>query len=136
MRTFTLVSCVGKKFYRAANAEHLYRSPWFRLASAYARRNSSGWAILSAKHGLVYPWEVIEPYEMTLNTMSKNDRKTWSNKVIYELAMQEWDCYEILAGKKYREFICPWMADNGIEYYVPMEGLGIGQQLKWLKEHL
>lgn len=134
MRTFCLVSCVGKKLPHQAKAEDLYQSQWFKLAVAYAKANCEGWAILSAEHGIVYPWELLEPYEKTLNNMPIKERKTWAKKVIYDLANTNWEHLVILAGKRYREFIVPWLGENGYNYEVPMEGLGIGQQLKWLKE--
>ena len=47
----------------------LYRSVWFLKARACAEAVGSCWFILSAEYGLVHPDEMIEPYEMTLDTM-------------------------------------------------------------------
>ena len=48
-----------------------YVSQLFRKASAYAEAISGRWYALSARHGLVHPDTVIEPYAVRLGT---NDR--------------------------------------------------------------
>ena len=41
----------------------------------------------------------------------------------------------ILAGKRYREFLVPKLRDyDDVNICVPMEGLRIGEQLRWLNE--
>jgi Family of unknown function (DUF6884) len=64
-----LVSCVGLKQVNPAAAKDLYRSAWFINARSYAEGIGPDWFILSAKHGLVCPDDLIAPYEQTLNTM-------------------------------------------------------------------
>ena len=41
-----------------------------------------------------------------------------------------------LAGKRYREFLENPLADQGAVMSVPMEGLRIGEQLRWLEREL
>lgn len=131
-----LVSCVGKKTERPNPAERLYQSTWFNKAKEYAETASGEWGILSAKHGLVSPTDIIEPYDETLNNMPAADRKEWSRSVAKAIK----DHYRsntkivVLAGKKYREYLLPLLHDDGYEVEVPMEGLGIGEQLGWLTD--
>ncbi|WP_395858435.1 DUF6884 domain-containing protein [Arthrobacter sp. KBS0702] len=40
----------------------------FKKASAYAELTCDRWYILSAKHGLLHPDEIIQPYDMRLGT--------------------------------------------------------------------
>ena len=68
-KPFILVACCGPKLDHAAPARDLYTSDLFTKSRAYAERNGCGWAILSAKHGIVLPDEVIAPYDVTLKTM-------------------------------------------------------------------
>ena len=42
----------------------------------------------------------------------------------------------ILAGQRYRDGITAALVDSGYAVEVPMEGLGIGQQLAWLDREL
>jgi hypothetical protein len=37
----------------------------------YAESHADAWCILSAKHGLVEPAQVLAPYEVTLNRLGK-----------------------------------------------------------------
>ena len=133
MKTLCLVSCVGQKLDHTARAEELYNSPWFKAATQFAKTNYESWAVLSAEHGIVEPEEEVAPYETTLNSMSFKERKTWANSVIYQLYYGDWDNVVILAGEKYRQYLAAWLEDNGFSYEAPMAGLGIGQQLQWLK---
>lgn len=41
----------------------------------------------------------------------------------------------LLAGQRYREFIEPWLRERGHPVSIPLEGLPIGKQLQWLKQH-
>ena len=134
MRQVCLVACVKKKRAHRSRAEHLYNSPLFRAASNYARQ-FDGWWILSAKYGLLSPSDWVEPYDESLFGMTSTERRHWSMGVMYELDGQhmDGDRVTILAGRKYREFIAPALVDAGFCVEVPMVGLGIGQQMSWLK---
>jgi hypothetical protein len=131
-----LVSCVGKKLSTPAPAKDLYVSPWFRKARVYVESQNADWFILSAMHGVVRPDQVIEPYELTLNCMAKSDRKAWAASVFKQLRprLKLNQTVTILAGLKYREFLEDWLRSESMEVLVPMAGLGIGQQLKWLTD--
>ncbi|MGI8497740.1 MAG: DUF6884 domain-containing protein [Gemmatimonadaceae bacterium] len=72
-----LVSCVKTKGVSSAPAEDLYTSPLFRALRAYAKTHAGEWYVLSAKHGVLRPEQVIAPYEQTLNAMPKRKRVAW-----------------------------------------------------------
>ena len=80
-----LVSCVSQKRATPSPAKDLYTSPLFRKARAYVERTGGPWFVLSAKYGLVHPDEVIEPYDLTLNTMGVADRRRWAGMVLTQL---------------------------------------------------
>lgn len=136
--TVYLVSCVSQKQDHACEARDLYVSDLFRKARRYAEASQCPWFILSAEHGLVPPGQVIAPYERTLNTMGVADRRAWSERVAAQLAEAVPDLSQVvfLAGKRYREFLARHLADRGVKVSVPMEGLRIGEQLRWLEQHL
>ena len=132
-----LVSCVGKKQDTAAPAGDLYQSDWFKKAKVYAETVGSRWYILSAKHGLLDPSQVIAPYNMTLNTMDVSERLGWAERTIAHLRdVVPVGKVILLAGKRYRQFLLDPLIDLGYSVEVPMEGLGIGQQLAWLNAQL
>lgn len=132
-----LVSCVSKKAETAMPARHLYQSQWFSFASQYAELNEGGWCILSAKHGLLDPETVVEPYSQSLNDYTVEERRKWAERVLAEID-EKFDTptrFIVLAGKKYREHLVPLLHRQGHVCEVPMRGLGIGEQLRWLKNN-
>jgi len=133
--TIYLVACVAKKLDREAPAADLYQSDWFRKARAYVRMQGEPWYILSAKHGLVAPDDLVAPYEQTLNTMGAKERRAWAKPVMRSVLQLAPAKVIILAGRKYRDDLIAPLRGEGIEVVVPMEGLGIGEQLQWLKQH-
>jgi hypothetical protein len=135
--TVCLVSCVGEKRDHASPAKSLYTSQWFRKARAYVETTNLSWYVLSAKHGLLHPDAVIEPYDKTLNKMRIAERREWAASVIRQLEEAAPDVKRVvfLAGQRYREFVADTLINRGIKIDVPMRGLGIGKQLAWLKRH-
>ena len=136
MAKIVLISCSSKKSAHKQKAEDLYISPLFRLSLAYAKKlKPNKIFILSAKHGLVNLNDKIAPYNETLNNKSASDIKVWAEKVVTDLGKMvnlKSDMFVFFAGKKYREYILP-----NIEYYkIPLKGLRIGEQLKYLKNKL
>lgn len=129
-----LVSCVSAKQSAAAPARDLYVSAWFRKARACIETLGCPWYILSAKHGLLDPDAMIDPYDATLNAMSADRRRTWARGVIEDLAprLSGVGSVTVFAGMSYREFLEAELRGRGLEIHVPMQGMRIGQQLSWL----
>ncbi|MCZ7645944.1 MAG: hypothetical protein M5U26_11780 [Planctomycetota bacterium] len=126
-----LIACCKKKLARAAPAGELYQSDLFKKSKSYVERHCERWAILSAKHGLVMPEQVIEPYDQTLNGMKASEVRAWADRTSkqLEIAFPGKD-FLVLAGKRYRAATKPFKAS------VPLAGLSIGRQLSWLKESI
>ena len=138
MKRVAFVSCVKTKSTTPELAEHLYVSPWFRMASQYAKRNADLWFILSAEHGLLEPSRFIDPYETTLNRMMVGDRKRWAAQVERQMADLDvkGDVAVVLAGVRYREFLMNRLANRFETIQIPMLGLQMGEQLSWMKNTL
>ncbi|TSE15039.1 hypothetical protein B1A87_003025 [Arthrobacter sp. KBS0703] len=134
--TVGLVACASQKLLRPATARELYVSQLFKKASAYAEMRCDRWYVLSAKHGLVRPDEIIEPYDVRLGTNTSPSVRAWAAMVQGQLAAELEGVEDVtliaLAGVQYRTALlhCRW------PYEVPMKGLGIGQQLGWLTAKL
>lgn len=136
-RKIALVACVSKKRTSPQAAKDLYCSDWFIKASNYALHHSDRWFILSARYGLVQPSAVIEPYNGTLKIMPQLKRKHWAERVMIDLKkiLEPGDEVIFLAGISYREHLIEPIQQLGCVVQVPMEGLGIGQQLSWLNQY-
>ena len=135
MSHFVLIACASRKRGQPCRAADLYQSDLFRKSLQYAEMlRPDGVFILSAKHRLLPLDEEIEPYDLTLHRMSAVERRTWAERVLRELAEvgDLEDRFTFLAGSRYREHLLPRIRDG----HVPMEGLPIGKQLKFLKEAL
>ena len=127
-RTLVLVACCGPKLKGRHPAGNIYQSDLFLKSRAWAEREGDEWGILSAKHGVIMPETVIEDYNVTLNEMPAGDRAKWGAMVREQLQSSKNERIILLAGNRY----CEWVNDEWTTER-PMEGLGIGQQLAWLK---
>ena len=133
-RRIGLVGCVKSKLGKAAEAQDLYTSPLFRGRRWYVERSCDRWFVLSAKHGLVDPMKVLEPYDHTLKDERIADRRRWSASVLIalktELGSLGSTVFEIHAGNEYRAYgLEAGIREMGGEVVVPTEGFSLGQQL-------
>src|SRR5262249_17378805 len=128
-----LISCTKSKSDHGCPARELYRpSTFFRRALAYAQEHAASTLILSAKHGLVRPERMMEPYEQTLVGISRAERQRWADMVHRQLrAAPEYQAAKTvlwLAGEDYRGELLPRVEADGKACDVPMEGLPQGRQ--------
>jgi hypothetical protein len=82
MADIGLVGCCRRKLPHAAPAAELYTSPLFRLASRFCSRTCDLWFVLSARHGLVEPAQVLAPYDVTLRGLGHAARQAWACRVV------------------------------------------------------
>lgn len=131
MKRIGLVACAATKLDYPAPARDLYISPLFRKASRYAEATYDEWYVLSALHGLVAPSTGLEPYDVTLARMTPPERSAWARRVSYQLDDAHIFYHDLAlhAGGHYRRAL--EQVRNG--WRLPMEGMGIGQQLAWYK---
>lgn len=129
-----LVSCVSQKLPQAAAARDLYVSAWFRKARTLVEEAGGPWFVLSAEHGLIEPGKIISPYNRTLAKISVHERRAWGERVTSQMEAQLPALGEVilLAGYFYRQHLMPWLEARYPSVSVPMEGLTIGRQLRWL----
>jgi hypothetical protein len=134
-QTLFLVSCVSKKRSAACRARDLYISDWFVKARAHVEATGSPWFILSAEFGLVDPDAVIAPYERTLNRMHVAERREWARRVLEHLVpkLVAVERVVLFAGERYRELLLPALTASRVAVDLPLQGLGIGEQLRWFK---
>ncbi len=136
-----LISCSKSKQNYPCRADEMYRpSALFSKAYDYAIEHYDQVAILSAKHGLLLPHEVIEPYEQTLKTMKRKEKKQWAERV-YKKLKDKYDFKEISeiyfhAGMDYREHLFSILQKENVRIQVPLDGLRQGKQLQWYNNRL
>ena len=134
MKRVFLVSCVSKKKTASARAAEMYVSSLFLKERNRIEKTGCPWFILSAKYGLLDPDKIIEPYNVSLNTMSAKERRAWAEKVRQQMESQlpNADKIVIFAGATYRRYLLPYLERRFPNVEIPMQRLKIGQQLQWL----
>lgn len=136
-----LVACAKRKLRVAAPARELYTSDLFRKARDYCEREYDAWYVLSARHGVLHPDQMVEPYDLTLGGMGRQERRWWGRRVVGRLCELHppatGPAWYLHAGVLYREYLYQGpLLDAAIEGRIdaPLEGLGIGRQLRWYRE--
>jgi hypothetical protein len=128
------VGCVKAKRATASPAEDLYASTLFTGRRRYVERTCDWWFVLSAKHGLLEPAALVEPYDETLKTKGRLERRRWSEFILEQLDDVLGDfagnTFEIHAGAQYRDHgLTAGLLARGAQVEVPVVGLRIGEQL-------
>lgn len=133
-----LISCTKTKLSVPAPARELYCSPAFQMKRRMAERLGNRWLILSAKHGLVEPEQIIAPYDETLTSMSVSHRRAWATNVMPPLLPIAHRAGHVafLAGQRYVEFLIAPLVAGDVQVSEPLKGLRQGEQLSWLTKHL
>lgn len=128
IKKIAFIACSKNKQLSICPARHLYQGELFKKALKYCSLHFDEVFILSAKYGLVHPDDRIKYYDLTLNRMKKDRRREWSKKVKRQLNKRKVKGkFYFFTGAKYHEFF------EGIK---PLQGLGLGMQLKWFKDRL
>ena len=145
-----IVGCGKSKLPYSAPAADLYVGGLFKAARRYAETFGTYWVIASAKHGLVSPSKILEPYNETMADRDKDHTAQWGHLakcdlIAVFLAMGVGEVrgnwvdvprVTILAGEAY---VAPMLKYTFLRKYpvdVPLRSKGIGQRIKWLKEQV
>ena len=130
------LSCVKLKQNKRCRAEELYTSDLFVKSLTYAKSlKPNKIFILSAKYGVLELYDVIEPYEKTLNNASEKERKLWAIKCYKQLQEKGVNFNEqavFLCGQNYRKYLMTKFPNAT----APLSNLGIGKQLAFYKSKI
>ena len=135
MSRIFLISCSKSKRDSCAKAEQLYTSPLFRKSLLFAiSQNNSAYFIVSAKHGLLAPDAVVEPYDVTLKKMTAAARSSWGKSVAAKLSqiVKIGDSIVFLSGAAYSKPIIQHLRGQGILFQSPLQTKSLGQRLSFL----
>ncbi len=133
VKTLAIISCGAKKKSIPAKARDLYEGNLYKAALSFVERIGFNFVIISAKHAILSPDQVVAPYEMRVDQMSKDQYRLWSLRVV--------DALKKLSPEKII-WLCPAiycelpskMLNGNIKHEFPLKGLGIGRQIQWLKQ--
>lgn len=137
-RRIALVSCCGEKLGHVAPARQLYRSQLFRKSAAWVEQQGLEWFVLSAAYGLIKPDDQLAPYDKSAARMSPEERAIWASMVAEQIDYRFSEDPELeivlLAGQAYTGWI-PMVAPF-CKVEQPLQGMQIGERLRWLTEQL
>ncbi|WP_390174058.1 DUF6884 domain-containing protein [Rhodopirellula sallentina] len=147
------MGCGKEKANRAAPACELYTGPLFRASRRWAEQNTDAYFIASAKHLVIEPNTVIEPYDLAMSDLPADEQR-WRAKQIESQFHLHWKEYcefgrnsrgfqvavdkprvVLLASQLYlRGFYDRILAGRDkYSFEDPLRGLGIGNRLAWFK---
>lgn len=143
---FALVGCSKQK--QTSNdpmeffpAGELYQSQLFRARVDHVTRRGIPYFILSAKAGLIRPETRIRTYDKTLRDCEQIDFAAWHVGTALNLIDELYHEYnirdlrtvriEIHAGEQYAEPLATILHKAGLFVGRPLQGVGIGKQLRY-----
>jgi hypothetical protein len=145
MIRIVLISCVSRKVGHKAKAKDLYKGPLFTSSLAFGQSlKPDKTFILSALHNLLGLIKEIEPYNVTLSKIKKNNIKKelrilspdekieWGKKGINQLKNEAnilSDEFIVLARKEYIEPIGSYISN----LRMPLQGKSIGERIKFVQ---
>ena len=145
MSRIVLISCVSRKVGHKAKAKDLYKGPLFTSSLAFGQSlKPDKIFILSALHHLLDLNKEIEPYNVTLSKIKKNNIKKelkiltpdekieWGKQVINQLKNEAnilSDEFIVLAGKEYIKPIESYISN----LKMPLQGKRVGERIKFMQ---
>lgn len=123
-----LVGCVKTKLERPARASELYTSALLRGRRQAVEASCDRWFILSALHGLLSPDQIVDPYDLAMKDLPRQERRGWAESVLQDLERALGSLaghrLEIHAGVDYtppqeRRRQPPWVESSGITSVPP-----------------
>ena len=120
-------------------ADQFDASVVFRRARDYCLRVYPEWYVLSTRHGLISPRQVVGPGERPLWTLAADERAEWARGVARALDERQARSAEPLAfvlftSQLYAELLA--RAAPHLAFELPLSGLSFGERLRWYDERL
>jgi hypothetical protein len=120
-----LVGCSRTKGPAPAPARTLYESARFHLASSWAQASGLPWFVLSGRHGLVAPDEVLAPYDFDLGAAGAAQVNAWAGRVAADLLgrVPGLRSAVLLAADPYADPVAACLTGAGVRSERPLAGL-------------
>jgi uncharacterized HhH-GPD family protein len=130
-----ILGCVSTKRPVPSKAKDLYNSPLWLKRRRYAESSGKPWVVFSAKHGIIDPNDVIEPYDVAMSSLPVADLRAKGRQAVEQLerltGSLRGKVFEIHAGASYAKAIASPLAGRGGVLQNRLEGLQFGYQLQW-----
>jgi hypothetical protein len=103
----------------------LFQSPGFASARAYAEQSGFPWFVLSSKHGLLDPGDVVSPYDVQIDERSASYRAAWGEWVVAQLSERvalEGVTVEVHGGVDFAQPLRSPLSRRGASLDLPLPG--------------
>ena len=103
----------------------LFRSPGFATARAHAEHSGYPWFVLSAKHGLLDPGDVVGPFNVHMDERSASYRVAWGEWVVAQLSERvplEGVTVEVHGGVDFAQPLRQPLSRRGAALDIPLPG--------------
>lgn len=127
-----IIGCSQKKLKFKAPVSELNQGQLFKALKKLTIKNNFDLKILSGKHGLLEPNQIIEPYDQKIK--NKEEIAKIRSKIILKTCQiwRDYDLIIIFMGKKYRNVLEPFF-DN--KFIVIHDRRGIGGYLSLISHY-
>jgi hypothetical protein len=132
-----VIGCGRHKKKSPTLAKDLYTSERFKRSKAIATNIEANFFVLSAKHGLLEPNQIVEPYDVEISTLDEQKKILWAESVLKSIAtFRNGAAVTILAEKDYvlPLIACNSEADYNIRIITPFKELPPENIPLWLEQ--
>ena len=129
MKPVVLVACSDTKAPMPCEARRFYQGGVFKLSVEFALSKDWEWAIISAKHGLLMPGDIVNPYDFTVSERAADRGKVaeWAKATKAQLEAKFPKRHFVsLLPERYEACLAE------MDFESPLKGLGIGSRQGWL----
>ena len=140
---FIIISCAKQKIWDKTPsdgptpAKNAYVSTYFRKCRVFAEKYGAGWAIFSAKYGIISPDFIInENYDVSFKTGSTQLAETKLERQLVEMEIEKYDAVISLCGQSYYKKLESVCKRLNLSLQNPLAHLGIGKRMRLLKNVL
>jgi hypothetical protein len=129
-----LIASSGAAAKQPQPAATLFESTGFAAARDHAVRSGYPWFVLSAKHGLLDPGDVVGPFDVQIGDQSSGYRTMWGEWVVAQLAsrVQLQDVVvEVHGGVDFAQPLRTPLAKRGAAVDIPLPVTWRGTEATW-----
>lgn len=131
-----LIGCGRQKTTGPTAARDLYTSTRFAAATKLVEALGAPWFVISGKHGLLPPDQIVEPYDLDLKQLSQDDIRSWADRVIRALP-KDADSICVLSEHGYSDPIVTILAQKQeLRVVRPLEDVDFRYHEGWLNQAL
>ena len=136
--TLAIIGCSKTKLNSPAEARHLYTSKRFLAAKKIVKENNLKWVVISAKHKILLPTNIIDPYDLEINSLSKYELEDWKRECLKTLLniTSEGDNIVFFGDDNYFNPLKEDLSLQNRKIFTPLKYIGNSKKTTWLNSGL